>query len=246
MTGSSSAPAALSRRDRRREETIGDVKIAALRQLASGGPAAISIRAIARELDMTASAVRYYFSSREDLIDTLIVDGFRSLAAALRDCYGQTGGEPPTERFLAVCRAHRTWALAHPAEYLLIYGHHGGDARRVKADAARAMEEVVTVLFALMRDCVRHGYIDVAGIEATTPGSLREQFAAWRETGGLGDLPDGALAACLLSYSRLHGAITLELMGHVPPQLTDRDALFELQMAHTAAALHPPVPGPGG
>jgi hypothetical protein len=40
----------------------------------------------------------------------------------------------------------------------------------------------------------------------------------WRQTAdGISDLPDGALAACMFCYSRLHGAIVLELAGHVPP-----------------------------
>ncbi|MBV9095130.1 MAG: WHG domain-containing protein [Streptosporangiaceae bacterium] len=44
----------------------------------------------------------------------------------------------------------------------------------------------------------------------------------------------------MFCYSRLHGAIILELAGHLPPQLADRDALFDLQIAHTAEALHRP------
>ena len=73
-----------SRRDRRKQETIDDIKAAARGQLAGGGPAGISLRAIARELGMTASAVHYYFPSRQALLDALIVDGFSSLADALR------------------------------------------------------------------------------------------------------------------------------------------------------------------
>lgn len=238
-------PASLSRRDRRKQETISDIKAAALRQLTEAGPAGISMRAIARELDMTASAVHYYFSGRQALIDELTVDGFTALAEVLRSEHEQSQGLSPNDRWMAVARAHRTWALQHPALYLLIYGHTGGRTRRVNQEAARAMWEVVTVLFALMRDCVRHGEIDTARIEAGIPASLREQFSTWRQTAdGICDLPEGALAACMFCYSRLHGAIVLELAGHVPPQLADRDALFDRQIAHTAEALHrsaPPV-----
>jgi hypothetical protein len=49
----------------------------------------------------------------------------------------------------------------------------------------------------------------------------------------------------MLTYSRLHGAIVLELVGHVPPQLADRDALFDMHMEHTTDSLHPlSVPQP--
>ena len=70
------------RRDRRRQETIDDIKDTARSQLADAGPAGISMRAIARHLAITASAVHYYFPSRQALLDALVVDGFTSLADA--------------------------------------------------------------------------------------------------------------------------------------------------------------------
>ncbi|MBV9095132.1 MAG: helix-turn-helix transcriptional regulator [Streptosporangiaceae bacterium] len=69
MAAPSAPQPPLSRRDRRKQETISDIKHAALRQLAEAGPAGISMRAIARELDMTASAVHYYFPGRQALIE---------------------------------------------------------------------------------------------------------------------------------------------------------------------------------
>jgi AcrR family transcriptional regulator len=229
----------LSRRDRRKQETTDDIKATARRQLAGGGPAGISLRGIARDLGMTASAVHYYFPSRQALLDALIVDGFSSLAGALRSTYDQAGELPPDERCLAVYRAHRAWALQHPSEYLLLYGHTGGAAGSGHPQARQAMSEVVAVLFTMMRNAVANGDVDTERIEAATLAPLRGQLAAWRETtDGIGDLSDGALAACMISFAQLHGAITLELIGRVPPQLTDRSALFDLTMAHIAASLH--------
>ena len=230
-----------TRRDRRRQETLADIKAAALRQLADQGPAGISVRAIARELDMTATAVHYYYPSRSALVDALVVDGFQALAHQLRSAYDSTADLTPNERWVVVAGVHRAWALRHADQYLLIYGRTGGGARRINPEAARAMWDVVSTLFALIRDCAVHGDLDVPRLEAATPPALRAQFAAWRAAAaGIDDLSVGALAACMLSYSRLHGAIILELVGHVPPELTDRDALFDLQMRHTAEALHRP------
>jgi AcrR family transcriptional regulator len=240
MAGLPSPRQPLSRRDRRKAETIGDIKDAARRQLAAGGPAGISMRAIARDLDMTATGVHYYYPDKQALIDALTVDGFTALAAVLRSVYEDGGGLPPRERWLTVARAWRAWALRHPAEYLLIYGHAGSASRRANEHVAKAMSGAVGVLFESMRGCVGHGDIDVPRLEEATPPVLREQFAAWRgATDGIDDLPDGALAACMLTYSRLHGAVVLELVGHVPRELTARDALFDMEMEHTTDALHP-------
>jgi AcrR family transcriptional regulator len=241
---SRSSPQVLrSRRDRRRQETIGDVKTAARAQLAEGGPAGISLRAIARQLGMTPSAVHYYFPGRQALLDALIVDGWDSLAMALRARYQQTRPLPAHERWMAVTRAHRAWALEHPSEYLLLYGHTGlrvtpGGDRSVH----KAMSKVVAVLFTMMRDALAAGEIDTERLQTATPAPLRQQLADWRDTTEeMADLPDGALVACLIGYAQLHGAITLELIGRIPPQLQPA-ALFDLQMAHVSGSLNAPPP----
>jgi hypothetical protein len=87
----------------------------------------------------------------------------------------------------------------------------------------------------LARGAVAAGEIDTERIEAAIPASLRRQLATWRDGGG--DLPDGALAACMITYAQLHGAITLQLLGHVPPPLADYSALFDLEVVHAYAAL---------
>jgi AcrR family transcriptional regulator len=233
----------VSRRERRRHETIDEIKATARRQLAHSGPTGISLRGIARELGMAASAVHYYFPSRDALIESLIVDGFHSLADALRDRYEHDQRLTPDQRWLSVCRTHRAWALAHPAEYLLLYGHTGGAAQRAHPRTVDAMAQVTAVLFAMMRDAVTHGDVDTDRLAANLPTALRRQLATWRaHTDDLTGLPDGAVAACMLGFAQLHGAITLELIGHTPPQLTDHAALFDLRMAHIAASLHPVGP----
>jgi len=184
----------MRRRDRRRQETIDDIKDTARNQLADAGPAGISMRAIARHLATTASAVHYYFPGRQALLDALIVDGFTSLAEALRTTYEEAAPPPPGEQWLAVCRAHRAWALGHQAEYLLLYGHDGaGAVNRRNPQVHQAFSSVVNVLFSIMRGAVVAGEIDTERIEAAAPASLRRLLARWREENdGGGDLPDGA------------------------------------------------------
>ena len=243
VASQSSPQVPASRRDRRRQETIADIKTAARAQLAEGGPTGISLRAIARQLGITPSAVHYYFPGREALLDALIDDGWDSLAMALRARYEQTRPLPAHERWIAVTRAHRAWALEHPSEYLLLYGHTG---LRVTPDADpgvhKAMSKVVAVMATMMRDALAAGEIDTETLQAATPAPLRQQLADWRETTGeMADLPDGALIACLIGYVQLHGAITLELIGRIPPQLQPA-ALFDLQMAHVSGSLNAPPP----
>lgn len=213
-------------------------------QLVEGGPAGISLRAIARRLGMSAPAVHYYFPGRQALLDALLIDGCASLGDALQRSYAATDGLPPHDRWLAVCRTHRAWALERSSEYLLIYGHTGLVATTGgNPSANRAMAAVVGVLFALMRDALAGGEINTQGLEAAVPEVLRAQIVEWRKSADdLAEVPDAAMASCMIGYAQLHGAITLELIGRIPPQLTDRIALFELQMNHISASLNAPPP----
>ena len=52
-------------RDRFRTQIRDEVKAAALRQLAAGGPQALSINAIAKELGVSGPALYRYFAGRE-------------------------------------------------------------------------------------------------------------------------------------------------------------------------------------
>lgn len=140
-------------------------------------------------------------------------------------------------------RAHRACALGHPSEYLLLYGHNGLRVTpRGDRSIHQAMAKVVAVLFAMMRDALAAGEIDTERLQTATPAPLRQQLADWRETTEeIADLQDGALVACLIGYAQLHGAITLELTGRIPPQLQPA-ALFDRQMAHVSSSLNAPPP----
>ena len=229
----------VTRRDHRRQQTIDEIKDTARDQIAGAGPAGISMRAIARHLAMTASAVHYYFPSHQALLDALVADGFTAGGEALRIAYVGLGRRLRGERWLAVCRAHRAWALDYQAEYLLLYGYDGACAVQQRdSQVDHAFSQVVNVLYSIMREAVAAGEIDTERIEAATSASLRRQLATWRDQKDQrADLPDGALAACMIAYAQLHGAITLELLGHVPPPLADHGALFELEMTHAYTAL---------
>src|ERR1044072_5434403 len=56
------------RRERLRVQTTAEIQQVALRLMASGGPDAITLRAIAREMGMTANAIYGYFATRDDLV----------------------------------------------------------------------------------------------------------------------------------------------------------------------------------
>ncbi|MBZ0286445.1 MAG: WHG domain-containing protein, partial [Anaerolineae bacterium] len=104
-------------------ETQAAIKAIARRHMAEQGTAAVGLRAIARDLDMTAPALYRYFPSLDDLITALIVDAYNANADAMAEA---DAAQPPTDylaRLLAALNAYRDWALAHPVDFQLIYGN---------------------------------------------------------------------------------------------------------------------------
>ncbi len=73
-----------SRRDRVRAATTQEIIQTARRLLVQHGPDAVSLRAIAREMGMTAPALYRYFSSHEELLRHVVADIFTELASHVR------------------------------------------------------------------------------------------------------------------------------------------------------------------
>lgn len=109
-------------RARARIEITAAIKDEARAQLAAEGAAKLSLRAVARALGMVSSALYRYFPSRDDLLTALIVDAYDAVGGAAEEAAAETSALRPLDRWTAVCRAVRVWAVAHPHEYALIYG----------------------------------------------------------------------------------------------------------------------------
>ncbi|WP_392971850.1 TetR/AcrR family transcriptional regulator [Streptomyces sp. LN245] len=78
-------------RDRFRAQVRQEVKTAALRQLAEGGPEALSLNAIAKQLGMTGPALYRYFANRDSLLTDLVVDAYGDLASTLARAAAEAG-----------------------------------------------------------------------------------------------------------------------------------------------------------
>jgi AcrR family transcriptional regulator len=231
------------RRDRLRQATLAEIKSLAWAQIAESGAAALSLRGIAREMGMTSSALYRYFASRDQLLIALAGDGFTSLADALEATEAESveRSERLDERFLRTVNAYRAWSLAHPSEYALMFGT---PVPGVDVDGPEVHEEMVrgvNVLFRVMITGVQSGVLQPPALTGPGAGKVRAKLRRWPAHEGE-VLPPAALAACLFAWNQLHGAIALEVFGHVPAELVPADDLFDLQMRQLLATLGCPGP----
>src|SRR6476619_476241 len=183
-------------RDRVRAELTDEITDAARRQLAEVGAAALSLRAVAREVGMVSSAVYRYFPSRDDLLTRLIIDGYDDLGAAAEAA--DVPAAPPIERWLAVCRAVRAWALAHPHEYALLYGSPV-PGYQAPEDTVPAASRVGVVLGRILADAAHSGALPAASGERD-PGLVSDEAVAVLG-GEHPSLDEGVRVRALLAWS---------------------------------------------
>jgi AcrR family transcriptional regulator len=224
----------VNRRERQRAATVAEIKERAWEQVASGGVLGVSLRAVARQMGMTSSALYRYFASHEELIEALVTDGFASLADALEAAEVEL---PPTDslavRWVHVANSYRSWALEHPAAYSLVFSTPMDKVKATSSEEHDGPPMVeftrgVAVLFRLMIEGMTTGQIDAERLPRAEPG-LEAKFEAWREHLDL-PLSTRALTACMFIYSLLHGAVSSELFGQLPPMLEPAGDLFEQHM----------------
>ena len=218
-------------RERARVALTTEITDLARIQLATVGAAGLSLRAIARELGMASSALYRYFPSRDELLTRLIIDGYDDLGAAAEAADEPTAG--PAARWLAVCRAVRAWAQAHPHEYALLYGSPV-PGYRAPQDTVPAATRVGVVLGRVLGDAARAGLLPAADRPAT--GTVSADVAAVLG-GDHPALDDTVRARALLAWSALFGAVSFELFGHFTGSVTDADAFFDESMTDLAGLL---------
>jgi AcrR family transcriptional regulator len=225
-------------RERTRAEITREILAAARRHLATDGASGLSLRAIARELGMSSSAVYGYVASRDELLTRLIVTAYDALGSAAEIQEAAVDREDLTGRWAAACGAVRGWALANPNEYALIYGTPVPGYIAPAATIAPAAR-VSSVLLGILRD-VAAGSLAPATAEDDVPPDDREALAPARSIVGP-EVPSALLHQGLMAWAALFGTVSFEVFGQlhgiIGEQPGDREAYFAESVRRWAAQL---------
>src|SRR3954471_10323105 len=108
-----------TRREERRVQTVREIKELAMEQVRAGGPDAVSLSGIVREMSMSPAAVYRYFESRDALLGELVVDAYNAFADFIVE--SSAASRSAASHLTAVLNAARSWALDHPNAYRLIF-----------------------------------------------------------------------------------------------------------------------------
>ena len=213
----------VNRRARYQAETREEAKGIALRQLAEGGIGAVSLNAIGKEMGLTGPALYRYFASRDSLLSSLIIDAYSDLAITVEDTARQSDQGTPRECLRALADAIRTWAMAQPHRYLLLYGtpvpgYVAPDdtlplARRVLTPFLNALSAITVV----------------GAPVGSRLAALEVQLETWL---GATDQHHSApvFRRSLVWWTRLHGLISLEIEGHFSMMGFDPALLYAIEV----------------
>jgi AcrR family transcriptional regulator len=213
-------------RERYRAQVRAEVKQAALAQLAQAGPAGVSISAIGKQLGISGPGLYRYFASRDELLTELVIDAYHDLADALAAASRAPGQDAPV-RLRELARAYRSWALAQPHRYRLLYGPplpgYDAHAQRLVDASQAAMKQLLSILVELGDR-----------LAAPPPEPLASQLSAWATPLDPSVDPATALRAVLI-WSRLHGIVSLEIAGNFASMGIDPGQVFEIQLSMLTA-----------
>lgn len=232
----STEPAEVSRREQRRQETLGDITTTARTLLVRDGAVGITLRAIARELGMTAPALYRYFDSHEAVVTALAADLYDELVEVMVAARDAVPDAPVAARLLAVARAFRSWSLAHRPEFGLVFANPITDITGPAGDACEeAGHRFGRVFGELFDELWATRPFAVPDVDDLAPELVAQLSGPIEDVSG--DLPPAAMYVFLRCWTRLYGTVTLEVFGHLGWALTDTAPIFEDMLADNARAL---------
>ncbi|MFD3508041.1 TetR/AcrR family transcriptional regulator [Nocardia sp. NPDC058666] len=227
-----------------RARTIADIKRIGREHLATHGAAALSLRAVARDLGMVSSAVYRYVSSRDELLTLLVVDGYNALGDAVDAALADAPDDPAT-RFRVTARTVREWALAEPAWYGLLFGTPVPGYAAPADDTEAPGVRVIATLLGIIDSAFRRGQLTSGQDLAMSPKTSAD-FATIREQFGLA-APDPVIAAALTAWTTLFGAVNFDVFDmYGRDTFADRAEIFDLNIDQLLRLLGFVVPCPQG
>lgn len=152
----------------------------ALRVVQQDGPTALSLRALARAIGVSATAVYRHFANKDDLLATIACEGFIGLCEAMQAQLASAPNADTRARLVLIGEAYVAYAIAQPGHYRLMFG--------------KRMVE-------------RAAYPELAAAAATSYRMLSQSVADAIATDQLPALPISLIST--LCWSLVHGLATL-------------------------------------
>lgn len=218
------------RSQRRRAATLAEIKGAAREQLVNSGPGGISLRAIARDMGMTAPALYRYYPALDSLVLDLCTDLFTELRIACEAARDRVPDEDVVGRLREMAREFRRWILAHPPESALIFGPPLPGMELFDEQCASVLDAGARfgqIFIGPLIQLHEQGRLPVYELDSRLGDVLPSH----------GEVPAPVAAFFLKAWTRLYGVIMAEAFGHLVWAVSEAEVLFEAEIAAIAESL---------
>jgi AcrR family transcriptional regulator len=216
-----------SRRATQRAELLADIRTEAYKQIGASGLAGMSMSAIAQNLGLSTAALYRYFPSRDALVRVLLSESVQANAQAVMASLESSRGQSALVQLRHLLQSMHKWAVVNPVQYAVVSGGIFGSDQALILDPevlsdvrVRPLHAICALVAALPNNVgapIRRA-LESSAIPAATTCPQLSGFAA------------SDIAFGMVIYSRLHGAVALQIAEVWQRHGIDADRVFDIEL----------------
>ncbi len=204
-----------------------EIKRIAWDEIAQKGIVELSLRSIARQLNITAPAIYNHFRRKEDLITALIIDAFTEFGNSQLDVIKDLPEDDYRSRMRAAGLAYREWAVANPQPYLLIFGTpvkgYEVPMDKIHPVASRSL----TALLSILDGARQQGILADQSRTCASPQILEQLQNFGKEHWGY---QPHVIYLAFIIWSRVHGLVMFELGKQFPACIQNPGEIYNCEI----------------
>lgn len=164
-------PVGATRRARRHQQVLREILEAAREEMRLHGPGGVTMRAVARAVDMTPGGLYRHVSDHNELLGLLAADAYEAVGAAMTQARDRAPAGDHATAWYLVAMGMRQWYVDHVPEYELLVSPRLVDPvpERMRVSMGRTLQ----LLTGVCADAIEAGQLDPAASgfpSATLPG----------------------------------------------------------------------------
>jgi AcrR family transcriptional regulator len=207
-----------TRRQRGRASAVSEIKAAALDELRQHGARGVTMRGVARAIDMTPSGLYRYFDDHGALLAALCVDANDSLRTTLEQSRELHTDDDAMTQWFRGSVVMRQWALDHVDEFALVVGPRLSGVDPEHPDLVSATVRLMSLPVHTVAEAIASGDL----VPDAFPAAVTQLATGVPEPGSGVTVEARAIATG--AVSALVGAVSLEAFGLLTG--ADRGAVY--------------------
>jgi AcrR family transcriptional regulator len=220
-------------RDQAHAETAARIIAAARELLVRHGE--VTLRAVARELGLTAPALYRYAANHEELVRIVAIAIDTDVADQVSRAADRQPADDPAARLLAATVAFRRWALENRQEFALVFTNVDVECIYPVESSASTGMKFSELLFGVWAKT----QFPIPQLEDLDRGlaaiMLDPEVPA--DVSAVPEEMRGLIWVLQRSWARLYGTVTLEVFRHIDPRIVEQGPLFRAMIEDQAGPL---------